>query len=284
MRHSGTWAANTHRHPKASTTGAPTTTPSTGAPALDERPVAEGPDALLGLEDAVEHRHRRRAGRRPDAGAEHPEQDERRRIPRERDASREQTGSREADQVDPLVAPEVTGLPERGAKDRVREQRTGDDPGEGCLARAEVIRDRRDRDDEQRHGEADGEQPEERSPEDEPRVAVARLDLRDQPVPEHQRPGDDAHLVEARRVDHEVGLMPLLPRGMQVARPLTRLRHREATLDVGSVRGPRRRTAQPNVLGDDQRGVSDRARRRARGRTARMGHVAHPRVRRRCSR
>ena len=34
MRQSGTWAAKTQRHPNASTTGAPTTTPSTGAPAL----------------------------------------------------------------------------------------------------------------------------------------------------------------------------------------------------------------------------------------------------------
>ena len=187
-------------------------------PRTHERPVAEGLHPLLGLEHPVEHRHRGRPGGRADARTEDTEQDERRRVPGERDASGEDARTRESDEVDALVSPQVAGLAEGRADDRVREQRAGDDPRQRRLTRAEVVCDRRDRDREQRHGEADREETEERRPEDEPRVAMTRLDSRDDSVPQHERPRDDADFVETRRVDHEIGLMAFLARRMQVSR------------------------------------------------------------------
>ena len=47
---------------------------------------------------------------------------------------------------------------------------------------------------------------------------MTRLDSGDDSVPQHERPRDDADFVEARRVDHEIGLMAFLARRMQVSR------------------------------------------------------------------
>ena len=175
-RHSGTWAAKIHRHPNASTIGAPTTTPSTGPPAFanDQYPSAltRSSGSKTRLSIAI------------DAGpvaAPMP-------APRTRNrmsvaafhanavAAGEDARARDADEVQLLVPVEVAGLAERRADDAVGEQRSGDDPRQRRLTRVEVAGDRRDRDREQRHGEPDGEQTEQRGREDEPRVAVARLD------------------------------------------------------------------------------------------------------------
>ena len=109
---------------------------------------------------------------------------------------------------------------------------------------------------------------------------MTRLDSGDDSVPQHERPRDDADFVETRQRrsrDRADGLP--CPQDAGLAMRGECPAPSASDPNVGSLRGSGRRTAQPPVLGVDERGVPDRACSRARSRAARVGNVAHPRVR-----
>ncbi len=102
------------------------------------------------------------------------------------------------------MAPEVARFAEGGTDDAEREQRTGDDPGEGGRARPEVLSDGGERHGEDRDREAHGEETEEGCAEHEPRVPRALGHAILEPGLEQERPREDGDLLGAGRLDRQV--------------------------------------------------------------------------------
>jgi len=94
-------------------------------------------------------------------------------APRERRARRGDREAGQADEIQPSVTAHVAELPEQRHRERDREERTGDHEGEHRRARTEVVGDLGNRDREDRHREAGGEQTGEHGGEEEPAVRIA---------------------------------------------------------------------------------------------------------------
>ena len=155
---SGACTMKMPRHPITSTSGPPTTSPITGAPAetSDHHPIALA--ALSGRERVQDHRHRRGSGRGTADGTDDTQRDERRRAPCQRGARGRDREAAEPEEVDPAVPADVAELAEQRHRKRDRQERAGDHEREHRRGRSEVVGNLRDRNRQDRHREARGEQ------------------------------------------------------------------------------------------------------------------------------